>query len=91
MSVEQFRDWRLHACGQFKQDPRDKKNDPTNKFSIVVSESDNEFTFNFKVQNNKLIPGYSDVDLSEKLPTQCSKRKYFLRLQISLEPDSTLV
>jgi len=36
---------------------RDKKNDTSNEYSIVVGETDKEFTFNFKVENIKIIPG----------------------------------
>jgi len=32
---------------------RDKKNDTSNEYSIIVGESDVEFTFNFKVENIK--------------------------------------
>jgi hypothetical protein len=36
----------------------DKKNDTSNDFSIVVGETtDDVFTFNFKVENIKIIPG----------------------------------
>jgi hypothetical protein len=91
MLVEQFRDWRVQACGQFKQDPRDVKHDPSNEYSIVVGETENEFTFSFKVESIKIIPSYYDVVVSEQLTTQCSTSKYSLRQQISLEPDSTFV
>ena len=40
---------------------RDKKNDTSNEYSIVVGETDNEFTFNFKVENIKIIPGASSL------------------------------
>jgi hypothetical protein len=36
---------------------RDKKNDTSNEYSIVVGETDMEFTFNFKVENIKIISG----------------------------------
>ena len=34
---------------------RDKKNDTSNEFAIVVGETDREFIFNFKVENIKII------------------------------------
>ena len=43
---------------------RDKKNDTSNEYSIIVGETDKEFVFNFKVENIKIIPGAYDVSLS---------------------------
>lgn len=68
---------------------RDKKNDTSNEYSIVVGETDKEFTFNFKVENIKIIPGAYDVVVSEKLLSQFSNSKYNLCYYIALEPDST--
>jgi len=68
---------------------RDKKNDTSNEYSIVVGETDKEFTFNFKVENIKIIPGAYDVVVSEKLLSQFSNTKYNLKYYIALEPDST--
>ena len=68
---------------------RDKKNDTSNEYSIVVGETDKEFTFNFKVENIKIIPGSYDVVVSEKLLAQFTNPKYNLCYYIALEPDST--
>jgi hypothetical protein len=69
---------------------RDKKNDTSNEYSIVVGETDKEFTFNFKVENlNKIISGAYDVVLSEKLLSQFTNTKYNLSYWIAMEPDST--
>jgi len=68
---------------------RDKKNDTSNEYSIVVGETDKEFTFNFKVENIKIIPGAYDVVVSEKLLSQFTNSKYNLCYYIALEPDST--
>ena len=40
---------------------RDKKNDTSNDFSIVVGETDKKFSFNFKVENIKIVPGTYDI------------------------------
>ena len=40
---------------------RDKKNDTSYEFAVVVGETDAEFTLNFKVENIKIIPGAYDV------------------------------
>ena len=68
---------------------RDKKNDTSNEYSIVVGETDKEFTFNFKVENIKIIPGAYDVVVSSKLLSQFKNSKYNLTYYIALEPDST--
>ena len=68
---------------------RDKKNDTSNEYSIVVGETDKEFTFNFKVENIKIIPGAYDVVVSQKLLSQFANPKYNLCYYIALEPDST--
>lgn len=68
---------------------RDKKNDTSNEYSIVVGETNKEFTFNFKVENIKIIPGSYDVVVSEKLLSQFKNTKYNLSYWIALEPDST--
>lgn len=67
---------------------RDKKNDTSNEYSIVVGETDKEFTFNFKVENIKIIPGAYDVIVSQKLLSQFKNPKYNLCYYIALEPDS---
>lgn len=69
---------------------RDKKNDTTNEYSIVVGETDKEFVFNFKVENvSKIISGAYDVVISEKLLSQFTNTKYNLSYWIAMEPDST--
>ena len=68
---------------------RDKKNDTSNEYSIVVGETDEEFTFNFKVENVKIIPGAYDVVVSQKLLSQFTNTKYSLSYWIALESDST--
>ena len=70
---------------------RDKKNDTSNEYSIVVGETNTEFTFNFKVENIKIIPGTYDVVVSSKLLSQFTNEKYNLSYWIALEPDSTFV
>ena len=53
--------------GVVKLVARDKKNDTSNDFSIVVGETDKQFVFNFKEENLKIIPGSYDVVVSSKL------------------------
>ena len=68
---------------------RDKKNDTSNEFAIVVGETDKEFTFNFKVENIKIIPGAYDVVVSSKLLSKFTNSTHDLKYYIALEPDST--
>ena len=68
---------------------RDKKNDTSNEFAVVVGETDKEFSFNFKVENIKILPGTYEVVVSQKLLSRFSAKNYDLTYYIALEPDST--
>ena len=76
-------------AGVVKLVVRDKKNDTSNEFAIVVGETDKDFSFNFKVENIKIIPGAYDVVVSSKLLSQFTNSQYNLKYFIALEPDST--
>ena len=67
---------------------RDKDNSTSNNFSIVVGETDNNFVFNFKVENIKIIPGSYDVIISQKCLSKFTNEEYNLTYYIALEPDS---
>ena len=68
---------------------RDKKNDTSNDFSINVGKTDRTFSFNFKVENIKILPGTYDVVVSKKLLSRFTSQNYNLKYYIALEPDST--
>ena len=68
---------------------RDKKNDTSNDFSIVVGETDKKFSFNFKVENIKIVPGTYDIVVSQKLLSRFTCQNYSLKYYIALEPEST--
>ena len=70
---------------------RDKKNDTSNDFAIVVGETNSEFSFNFKVENIKVLPGTYDVVVSQKLLSRFTSKNHDLTYFIALEPDSTFV
>ena len=72
-------------AGVIKLVVRDKKNDTSNEFAIVVGETDKEFTFNFKVENIKIIPGAYDVIVSSKLLSQFTNSTHDLKYYIALE------
>ena len=79
----------IGEAGVIKLVVRDKKNDTSNEYAIVVGESDKEFCFNFKVENIKIIPGAYDVVVSSKLLSQFTNTQFNLKYYIALEPDST--
>ena len=68
---------------------RDKKNDTSNDFSIVVGETDAVFSFNFKVENIKILPGTYNVVCSQKNLSRFTSTTRDLTYFIALEPDST--
>ena len=68
---------------------RDKKNDTSNDFAITVGKTDRTFSFNFKVENIKILPGTYDVVVSKKLLSRFTSQNYDLKYYIALEPDST--
>jgi hypothetical protein len=70
---------------------RDKKNDTSNDFAIVVGETNCDFSFNFKVENIKVLPGTYDVVVSQKLLSRFTSKNHDLTYFIALEPDSTFV
>ena len=79
----------IGEAGVVKVVARDKKNDTSNDFSIVVGETDKEFVFNFKEENLKIIPGTYDVVVSSKLLSRFVNQNYDVVYYIALEPDST--
>ena len=76
-------------AGVVKLVVRDKKNDTSNDFSIVVGETDSVFTFNFKVENIKILPGSYEVVISQKLLSQFTSTDRDLKYYVAMEPDST--
>ena len=79
----------IGEAGVIKLVVRDKKNDTSNEYAIVVGETDQEFSFNFKVENIKIIPGAYDVVVSSKLLSKFTNGQHNLTYYIALEPDST--
>ena len=68
---------------------RDKKNETSNVFSITVGETESTFSFNFKVENIKILPGTYEVVVSQKLLSRFTSKNHDLTYYIALEPDST--
>ena len=78
----------LGEDGVVKLVVRDKKNDTSNVFSIIVGETESVFSLNFKVENIKILPGYYNVVVSSKLLSRFSNQDMDLNYWIALEPDS---
>ena len=76
-------------AGVVKLVVRDKKNDTSNDFSVVVGETDDVFTFNFKVENLRILPGTYEVVISQKLLSQFKNTNIDVSYWVALEPDST--
>lgn len=76
-------------AGVVKLVVRDKKNDTSNDFAIIVGETESEFSFNFKVENIKVLPGTYEVVVSQKLLSRFTSKNHDLTYYIALEPDST--
>ena len=75
--------------GSIKLIVHDKKNDTSNEFAIIVGETDSIFSFNFKIENIKIIPGAYDVVISSMLLSRFVNNNLNLTYYIALEPDST--
>jgi len=76
-------------AGVVKLVVRDKKNDTSNDFSVVVGETDEIFTFNFKVENLKILPGTYEVVISQKLLSRFKNTGFDVTYYVAMEPDST--
>ena len=75
--------------GKIKLVALDKKNSNSNESSIVVGESDLEFTAYIKAENMKIIPGDYDVALSKAKIAHFINKKVKVQYWIALEADST--
>ena len=75
--------------GAIKVVVSDRKNDTSNEFALVVGQTDKEFSFNFKIENIKLITGTYQVSISSKNLAKFYNTDYKLTYFIALEPDST--
>ena len=62
---------------------RDKKNDTSNSFSIAVGDTESTFSFNFKVENIKILPGTYDVVVSQKLLSRFTSKNHDLTYYIA--------
>jgi len=75
--------------GKIKLVALDKKNSNSNESSVVVGETDLEFTAYIKAENMKIIPGEYDVALSKAKIAHFVNKKVKVQYWIALEADST--
>ena len=79
----------VSAEGVVKLVVSDRKNDTSNDFAVVVGRTDKTFSFNFKIENIKLITGTYQVSISSKNLAKFYNTDYKLTYFIALEPDSS--
>jgi len=66
----------------------DKKNSANSYEEFVGTEASADFTFNFKIENLKIIPGDYDVAVSSKSISHFKNKTKPVEYWIALEPDS---
>ena len=74
--------------GKIKLTALDKKNNNSNETSIIIGETDVEFTAYVKAENLKFIPGDYDVALSKAKIANFKNQKVKIQYWIALEADS---
>jgi len=69
----------------------DKADSTTNNYSVTLCDNPNNdsFTFYFKAENLKMLPGDYDVSISDKVVSQFNKINDDLTYWVALESDST--
>ena len=75
--------------GKIKLVALDKKNSNSNVSSIIVGDTDIEFTAYIKAENMKIVPGDYDVALSKAKIAHFINKKVKVQYWIALEADST--
>ena len=75
--------------GKIKLVALDKKNSNSNVSSIIVGDTDIEFTAYIKAENMKIVPGDYDVALSKAKIDHFINKKVKVQYWIALEADST--
>ena len=75
--------------GKIKLVALDKKNSNSNVSSIIVGDTDIEFTAYIKAENMKIVPGDYDVALSKAKIANFINKKVKVQYWIALEADST--
>ncbi len=76
------------ADGIVKLVVSDRKNDTSNEYAIKVGETESNFSFNFKIENIRLIPKDYRVLISAQKLAKFVNDDFKLTYFIALEPDS---
>ena len=88
-SIYQIADLQVVGDGsEIKLVVSDKKNKTSNSYAVTVGTTDAKFTFNFKVENLKLLPADYEVTISRQNASLFRDPKKDLEYLIALEPDS---
>jgi gp45 sliding clamp, C terminal len=66
---------------------KDKSNTTSNSYSLPVGETEDIFSYSFKIENIKILPGKYDVSISSKLISNFVNINSDLEYFIALEPD----
>jgi hypothetical protein len=77
--------------GKIEIQARQKENVTSNEVSVLVGETDEEFSLNFKIENLKIIPGSYDVVISRQLIAEFTNQNFDLTYFVGLESDSTFI
>jgi len=65
---------------------KDRKNPTSNSFNKIVGSTDKNFSYNFKIENLKIIPDTYDVTISKSLRSHFKSVNYNLDYLIANEP-----
>lgn len=66
---------------------KDKKNSTSNSYSLLVGETEETFSYSFKIDNIKILPGKYDVSISSRLISSFINLNIDLEYLIPLEPE----
>ena len=66
---------------------KDKKNSTSNTYSMIVGLTENTFSYNFKMENIKILPGTYTVNISSKI-SQFINSELNVEYYVALEPDT---
>jgi len=69
----------------------DKSDSTTNNYSVTIGDNSEgaDFTFYFKAENLKMLPGDYDIGISDKVVSQFNKVNDDITYWVALESDST--
>ena len=75
--------------GEINVKVRDKENSSSNEVAVLVGETNDDFSLNFKIENVKIIPGNYTVNVSKELIAEFRNQNHDLTYWIGLDSDSS--